>query len=447
MLVLNNATVVTGDGKTVLNGGSVVVEGDRIVEVRRRPTAGGPRDQVVDLGGRLLVPGAINTHSHGGTVGPAFPSGTPPLPKEQALKNLDTHLRQGHTTVFNGDGFVLPEEVEVTRREHPINLVSGTIHFPSSFEAAHKAGGQGLTPVHEAMTVERMLQMGVPMIGEVGGGDTLGGGGMDYRYIPAAIERATGRKVDSPQARDLKFAVFGRKVQVEAYDREKVAQVLQEIGLADVLTPEQARDLLHETVLPSFGIGLQGLVDAGRLAAKFGVPAQLHNSAPSEGAVLEAATLAGPGLLVAGHSNHGTFTVEEALVSARRLREKGAWVEVSTLDMFGRRKLEHGPEILYAMLREKLVDFFSTDYAAGFWDGIYLTVGHAVADGVVSLPEAVALVSSNAVRALPRLFPDRGEIAPGKFADLVVTAAGDLREVERVYANGRLVVEGGVVKR
>lgn len=448
MLFLNNGTIVTGDGTTVIEGGSVVLDGERIVEVRRQPTTGAQGDEVVDLAGRLLMPGAINTHSHGGTIGPPFPSAPLPLSKEQALRNLDTHLLQGHTTVLNVDGFPLPEEVAVTQREHPINLVPCTTHMPVAFNMARLAGGgQGLTPAHESMTVESMLEHGAAIIGEVGGGDTLGGHGMDYRFIPMGIERETGRKIDAPQARLLKYAIFGRRVQVDAYDREKTAAALKETGLDDVLTPERAREVLHEVVLPSFKGGLDMIVEAGRLAAKMGVPVLVHNSAPSDEATIEAAGLAGEGLLIAGHTNHGTFTPEEAVASARAAKAKGAWIEVSTLDMVGLRRLERGPENLYAMLRQGLVDFFSTDYAGGFWDGIYLVMARAVADGVVSLPEGVALVSRNAARAIPRLAPNRGGIAPGMIADLVVSAAGDPGAIERVYTRGRLSVENGVVKR
>lgn len=48
------------------------------------------------------------------------------------------------------------------------------------------------------------------------------------------------------------------------------------------------------------------------------------------------------------------------------MRSKGAWVEINTIDMFGRRALVSGPQHLYAMLQEGLVDFFATDYAAGY---------------------------------------------------------------------------------
>ena len=42
----------------------------------------------MDLGGRLLVPGAINSHAHGSVVCPLFASGAPSLTVERVLANL-----------------------------------------------------------------------------------------------------------------------------------------------------------------------------------------------------------------------------------------------------------------------------------------------------------------------------------------------------------------------
>ncbi len=78
---------------------------------------------------------------------------------------------------------------------------------------------------------------------------------------------------------------------------------------------------------------------------------------------------------------------------------------------------------------------------------MYEAAGHAVADGVVGLAEVVAMCTINATRAIPKLAPDRGEIAPGKIADLVVSAVNNLGAIEKVYISGRLVCVNGQVKR
>ncbi len=330
-------------------------------------------------------------------------------------------------------------------RAHPINLRAATIHFPLSVQAARQADGSGLSPEHEAMTVEQMLRAGAVAIGEVGGGHTLAGGGQDYMYIPMAIERETGVRLTPHQAAEIKYAVLGRRVQVQAYDRNRVEDELAAAGLAGRITPERTREIIHACVLPSFETALEALREAGRLAARHGVPTVVHTSAPSEQAIDDAAEVAGS-FLISGHTNHGTFTVEESLACARRLRAKGACIEVSTLDAFGLRRLVPQPDNMYALLRHDLVDFVTTDYAGGNWDNPYTGVAHAVADGVLPIPKAVALVSRNVARAYPALAPDRGEIAPGKAADLVVCRDG-LDQVDLVFVNGRLVCEGGTVRR
>lgn len=446
MLILNNATIVTGDGKTIYESGSVAIDGERIARVSGQSLAPGPNDEALDLKGRLVMPGAINPHSHGGTIGPLYPSGAPALSLEKALENLDTHLRQGTTTALSLDGFGLPEEVDVTRSQHPINLAVATIHWPAMVEAARRADGSGLKPEHAAMNAMTMVERGAVALGEVGAGHTLGGGGVDYLAIPSAVARETGRTIEPRQAAAIKYAVLGRRVQPNAYDREALISALREAGLADTLSPERAKEIIHESVLPSFKVALDGIVESGRIAKELGVPSLIHNSAPSEEAALAVADIAGD-LLVAGHSNHPTFTADEAVACARELKRRGAWVEASTLDMFGARRLVSSPENIYAMLRAGLVDIFSTDYAAGHWDGIYLAVERCVADGAVELAAAVAMATLNVVRAVPRLAPDRGEIATDRIADVVVSAAGRPGSIERVYVRGRLVVEGGKVHR
>lgn len=441
MLILKNAMIVTGDGQTVIPNGAVVVEEGRIVEVGDDAVSSGPRDTVMDLAGRLLIPGAVNAHSHANVTSPLFASGAPALPRERISTHLDKQLLGGTTTVLNVDGFNLPEEVDPINQTHPINIKVATTHFPLMIEAARQADGSGLTSAHEQMTVEKMLDYGAVAIAELGAGHTLAGGGQDYMYIPMAIERETGVQLEPKEAQAIKYAVLGRRVQVEAYDRAKVEETLSRVGLSDRITPERARDIIHECVLPAFATALEGLLEGARLAVKHDTPTMIHTSAPSEQAAYDAADIAGP-LLVSGHTNHSTFTVEESVACAERLREKGALIEVSTLDAFGDKRLVPTPENIYALLERDLVDVVATDYAGGHWDNIYLGLGHAVADGVVSLPKAVALATRNVTVAFPKLAPDRGEIAPGKIADLVV-CNNRLDRVDLVFVNGTLVCDGG----
>src|SRR5882757_5178655 len=104
MLVLKNSLIVNGDGRTRPFTGSIAIEGGVIAAVMPEDLSGGPKDTVLDLGGRIVVPGAINAHAHATAPGPRFASGTPGVPLSEALGNLRCHLVQGHTTVVDLDG-------------------------------------------------------------------------------------------------------------------------------------------------------------------------------------------------------------------------------------------------------------------------------------------------------------------------------------------------------
>ena len=90
-----------------------------------------------------------------------------------------------------------------------------------------------------------------------------------------------------------------------------------------------------------------------------------------------------------------------------------------------------------------VVDTVSTDYAAGFHDGILLCLERALAAGVLDLARAVRLVTANVADAVPGLAPGRGRLVPGSVADVVVSAREALSQVDTVIIGGEVVVERG----
>lgn len=447
-------TVVTGDGCTVLEGATVVVEGALIADVLPAgtgPISGRPESarsgaeaapvdgQVIDARGCYVIPGLINHHAHGCTLGPLFASGAKPLPEEEVRRNLLRHLEAGTTTVVSVDGFALPEEVEAARHLAPVNLKTATCHTPLSLKAALLADGSGLGPRHRLQTAEKMVEAGAVCLGEIGSGHTLGGGGQEYLYIPRAVRERTGREISPAEARALKTAVLGRHIDPRSYREAAVRDVLAALGLADALPAEEARRLVEESVLPSFQVGLDAMREAVEVGVRLGVPVILHTAAPSGEVVLELSRRGGR--LIAAHCNHDSLLVDEAVELALRLRAAGVLVDVATFDAFGARHTTPGPEALLEMVARGAVDLISTDYGGGLFDPQLVALAEVLRRGLRPLAEAVAMATGRVADAIPGLAPDRGYLGRGRAADLVLLRQDDPTRVEMVMVGGRPLVE------
>ena len=197
-------------------------------------------------------------------------------------------------------------------------------------------------------------------------------------------------------------------------------------------------------VLPAFDIALRGLAEAAEQARQEGVPVLVHNAAAS---MTQVAAIAGTDVrLIAGHCNHSSFELREALEHAARLKELGVVIDVSTFDKFGARRSASGPELFYAMLSAGLVDTISTDYAGGHHDPILLAIDRSIKAGAVSLPAAIAMATANVADAIAGLAPRRGRVVPGAIADLVITDPAHLDRVSTVMIGGEIVVREGKLR-
>ncbi|MCM4083166.1 amidohydrolase family protein [Paractinoplanes hotanensis] len=441
--VLHGGALIDGQGTDPRHGVDIVIEGDSVREIvpSRPAETYGAVDEIVDAAGTLVMPGLINNHTHGTAYGPLFPSGHAGLSHRQVLANLDRHLLEGTTTVLCVDGFVTAEALADTDGAHPVNVKLASCNTPACLRAATIADGGGLAPANRAFTARHAVASGAVALGEIGAGHTLGGGGASYMYIPAEVQRRTGRTITPRQANALKVAVLGRHIAVPAFDPAAVEVALADAGLLGRLTVEDARAVVSDIVLPAFDIALRGLAEAADQARAAGVPVLVHNAAAS---MTQVAAIAKTGVtLIAGHSNHSSFELREAVEHAERLKELGAVVDVSTLDTFGAQRLTTGPELLYAMFAAGVVDTISTDYAGGHHDPILLAIDRSTKAGVVRLPAAIAMATANVADAIPGVAPRRGRVVPGAIADLVLTDPAQLHRVGTVMIGGDIVVRDG----
>jgi len=437
MLVLKNAQIVVGDGRTPVFHGSVVVEDGVIAAVSPGDLSGGPADTVIDVRGHVVAPGAIDSHAHATAPGPRFASGTPGLSLAEVLGNLRLHLAQGHTTVVDLDGFKTPEENATVRSIQPVKVEMSTVHFDPMFDAADACDGTGLGETHRKLTAKELVDAGAVVIGEVGAGMTLGGGGQDYIYIPAAVEKATGVIIDPTQAETLKYAVLGRHIRPGNPDREQLPGLIDQYGLQK-LSVDELVALIEQSVLPSMKSARDGVVRSASLARELGIPTLVHNAAASDEATREAAKVAGE-LFIGGHTNHDSFTADEAVANARWIRSHGGHVEIDTFSAWGRGDLrQNTPSHLIPLVQEGLVDIIATDYGAGHWDSAWEMVAAIVQSGLASVEKAVAMATGNVARAVPRIGQTRGLVRPGLAADLIVASPKTLSDVELVLIDGTI---------
>lgn len=425
-----NASIVTGDGKTVLDKRSLLVEDGLISELldaRYAPYT--TSDSIIDAREQLVIPGVINSHAHGITFGAFQPIAWEPLPEARVLQNLTKHLLQGTTTILNVDGLSAPWEIELINKIQPIEVKTCTVHSPANIRLAEVVAGYGLRDYHRKLTAEEMVKQGAVALGEVGTPSSTGG----------TIEknRRLSRKIPIVDAKALDDAVL-----VEKSD-EAIRRTLARIRFDDILTVDQARKLVHDTMVAPREAAREAIRDTVSYAKKLGVPMIAHNANDTADVVLGAADVLGR-QLIASHTNH-TFTPKEAVDVARQLRKRGGVIDILSGDMFGARQVENSPDVTFALFRERLVDVISTDYIGGYHDPILLVLQKAIEEKLLSVPEAIALTTSNPAKYFPRLAYNKGLLEPGRVADICIVERDDISKVRYVIINGRVIVKEGHV--
>lgn len=386
-------------------------------------------DKVVDAKGGYVIPGVINNHTHGVAFGLPWYATS----RERVLYNLNRHLLQGETTLLSVDGSMTIWEVEATNKIHPINIKPATLHMPLHIKQLESRGL--VWDKHLKMSAAEMIRLGAVAIGEAGLYT-------DPCPVPAKVLEKTGRYIDFSEAKLLWEAMFGQTGHItpSAFDPERMRSVLEQLGLSDEMTLNDVRDLKN-TLVQDYELSKNMVREAAEYALKLNTPVIMHHGPEGTEQVQKVAPQL-RSLLIAAHCNH-LFEVEEAIENARKLKKHGAIVDIYGGDSFGRKQMRPSPEVTFRLLEEGLVDTICTDYIFGYWDPILLVLEKAVEEGVIDLPRAIALATSNVAKAIPKIAPNRGLIAPGKIADLLVVNKDKISEVDTVIIGGRIVVEGG----
>jgi len=414
--------MISGGQRTSL--ATIRIRDGVIDDVSHEPPPSGA--QVIDTTGSLMIPGVINTHAHGLTTGPLFSSAAQPLSREQVTANADRHLRAGVTTVINICGFAVPEDVP----DHPLQILLGTTNLPHALAAADLVDGSGLTEHDRNLAAEQMIESGAVAIGEVGSGATLGGGVAAYRYVPNAVREGAGLELDTETATALIDALIGPLRTDEPNDRALASTMeIRELPLnAFAVVRAAILDFAAGPVVASLG----SFAEATSLSERTGVPTIFHTAAPSLREILHLARTT-EAKMVAGHMNHPSIGPERAVSAARILREAGVTIDVSSLDIVHAKSM-CSPEVADALASAGLVDTLTTDYAGGAWEPMLGLVQRWIDLGHVSLEQGINMCTSKPADTFGLM--DRGQIMPGRKADIVVCSPVNLESISMVLIDG-----------
>ncbi|MBY5897208.1 amidohydrolase family protein [Rhizobium leguminosarum] len=444
-IVIVGGRIVTGDGTTLYERGVVRTRGTRIIDVARGDADAGSDVVLLNAAGCTVIPGIVNAHAHGCIHGPSMPSGSVPVRPTDVDYFRNRHLLSGTTTLLNVCGLALPDEIDgPSNQRHAMDIHLTTAHTTSNLAAAIVIDGGGLSERHKFARIDDMVDKGAKALGEAGGGQTLGGGAQDYRFIPAAIEAATGISIHPKEARALKEAVLGRYLDRGLPDLARLNTLLIECGIAAKIDASDIIKLIRDTVMPPVVLSLKGFDEIAAASERLDFPAIFHNAAPTAATLLKLAETYPKARMIAGHSNHPMFSPEEAVRFGLQLRKRGVAIDVSTLDCIETRWRNDTANI-DALVEAGLVDTLSTDFAGGDWDSILSAIQRMVRKRQLLLPGAIALATGNVSKTFPELAADRGLLEKGKRADVVIVENHNLGRVRHVVANGELVVFNGAM--
>ncbi|MGO6816911.1 alpha-D-ribose 1-methylphosphonate 5-triphosphate diphosphatase [Rhizobium brockwellii] len=379
---LSNFTLVLPN--EVVSEGSVRVEGGAIVEIRPQPVAGA----AIDGGGRLLMPGFVDLHGDmiEREIAPR-PNATMPI--DFGIHELDKKLAAaGVTTAFAAVSFATESVYgHVRSLETTSAVIEGINRLRDDLLIDHRVHARyEITNVGAAPALERLLD--ADQIDMVSLTDHTPGQGQYNNLQSYVLSISERRAVSEEMAAEIvaKRIAMRNNPEIEAKLKEIVA-----LSLKHKLSLASHDDDSVEKVAE--------MHDLGVTISEFPVTAPAAEEARRRGLW----TLMGAPNALRGQSMSGNLSALDAAKAG-------------------------------------LLSVIAADYhPAAFVPGIF-----KLADMVEGgLPAAVAMATGNAARSAGLM--DRGEIAVGQRADLVVVEPGDVHRIRATFRAGRFVYSDGTL--
>ena len=379
---LGNFTLVLPN--EVVSGGSVSIEDGVIAEIRAEPVA----NAVIDGGNRYLMPGFVDLH--GDMIEREIsPRPNAEMPIDFGIHELDKKLAAaGVTTAFAAVSFATESVYgNVRSLETTSAVIEGVNRLRDNLLIDHRVHARyEITNVGAAATLERLLDAGeIDMVSLT---DHTPGQGQ-YNNIEAYVLSMSERRsisIETAQEMINKRIEMRKNPDIETRLSEIVA-LSRKHGLSLASHDDDSVEKVIE---------MQAL---GVTISEFPVTMAAAEEAVRRGLY----TLMGAPNALRGKSMSGNLSALEAA-------------------------------------RAGLLSTIAADYHPAAFVPAVFKLADVVTGG---LPAAVAMATSNAARAAG--ITDRGEIAIGQHADLVVIEHGDVHRIRATFRDGRFVYSDGTL--